>query len=85
LLEKHLNILCLPLFAYDLVERSEITCMDFGRSLRRHRMIVDVLRSRDGDRAERVVRRLIRRFHRQDLADIERIHQQTAGVPAADP
>jgi DNA-binding GntR family transcriptional regulator len=85
LLEKHLNILCLPLFAYDLVKRTELDCMDFERSLRQHRLVVEVLRTHDGEKTEKVVRRLIQRFHRQDMIDFRRIETQRALVAVAEP
>lgn len=69
ILEKQLNSLCMPLFAYDLVQRSGCARTDFERSARQHRMMIEVLSSRDGIRTERVIRRLIQRFHRQDEKD----------------
>lgn len=85
LLEKHLHILCLPLFAYDLVKRTELASVDFERSLRQHRLLIQLLRSRDGDRTERVVRRLILRFHRQDIVDFRRIEAQRRLPGEAEP
>jgi DNA-binding GntR family transcriptional regulator len=79
LLEKHLNLLCLPLFAYDLVKRTELVVLDFERSLRQHHLIVNLLRTRDSLRTERLVRRLMRTFHRHDIADFRRIEAQYAG------
>ena len=72
-----LLLLCMPLFAFDLVERASTAYMDFDRSLRQHRLIVDVLRLRDGDRAERVIRRLMVRFHRQDIADFRNLADES--------
>lgn len=74
-LEKHLDRLCMKLFAYDLVERSGCAYLDFERSLRQHRTIISALRTRDGARAEKVVRRLIERFHRQDVVDFHSIEE----------
>jgi DNA-binding GntR family transcriptional regulator len=75
ILEKQLNSLCLPLFAYDLIERCHCAHLDFDRSARQHRMMIEVLSSRDGVRAEKLVRRLIRRFHRQDEQDFHASQQ----------
>lgn len=83
LLEKHLNMLCLPLFAFDLLKRTRLVCLDFERSLRQHRLIVGLLRARDGERAERVVRRLMQRFHRQDIEDFRRIEVESASAGTA--
>jgi DNA-binding GntR family transcriptional regulator len=85
LLEKHLNLLCLPLFAYDLVKRKELVNLDFERSLRQHRLIVDLLRTRDGERTERIVRRLMQTFHRHDVEDFRRIEVQYAGRARTQP
>jgi DNA-binding GntR family transcriptional regulator len=68
-LHKQLAVLCMPLFAYDLVERSGCFYLDFDRSSRQHQNIIRVLGTRDGFRAERFVRRLIERFHYQDIKD----------------
>jgi DNA-binding GntR family transcriptional regulator len=73
ILERHLEILCMPLWAYDLVERAPSAYLNFERSLRQHRMIVAALRTRDGARAERIVRRIIERFHRQDIEDFRAV------------
>jgi DNA-binding GntR family transcriptional regulator len=74
-LERQLEILWMPYFAYDLVERAPNAFLDFERSLRQHRTIITALRTRDGERAEKVVRRLIERFHRQDIADFRALER----------
>jgi DNA-binding GntR family transcriptional regulator len=68
-LERLLNVLCTPLFAYELVWRGGPGCLDFDWNLLQTKKILMVLRTRDGERAERVVRHIIGRFHRYDLAD----------------
>lgn len=75
LLEKYLNQVCMRLWAYDLVERCGCAYLDFDRSLRQHRTILSVLNARDGVRAEKVVRRLVERFHRQDIVDFNAIRE----------
>jgi DNA-binding GntR family transcriptional regulator len=79
-LQRHLEMLCMPLWAFDLVERAPSAYLDFERSLRQHRTIMAALRTRNGERAERIVRRLIERFHRQDIEDFRAVE---ASQPAA--
>jgi DNA-binding GntR family transcriptional regulator len=68
-LQKALTTLCLPLFAYELVERQAGVHMDFGRAIRRHELIVSVLRTGDPVRVAKLMRRLTDRFLRQDLTE----------------
>jgi DNA-binding GntR family transcriptional regulator len=85
LFEKHLNLVCMRLWAYDLVERCGCAYLNFDRSLRQHRTILNVLNARDGVRVEKVVRRLIDRFHHQDIVDFNAIREagdaETPGEP----
>ncbi|MDZ4796945.1 MAG: GntR family transcriptional regulator [Bryobacteraceae bacterium] len=77
-LEQHLNQVCASLFAYELVRRTQANYLDFGWNMRQTTMIFRVLRTRDGDLAERVIRRTITRFYRRDTSDYRRI----GGVPS---
>jgi DNA-binding GntR family transcriptional regulator len=72
-LERHLNVLCVPLFAYELVVRADSGYIDYERSFREHHLILSVLRTRDGNRAERIMKRLVEKFHREDRADYRRL------------
>lgn len=72
-LEQHLNQVCASLFAYELVRRTQANYLDFDWNLKQTAMIFRVLRSRDGDLAERVARRTITRFYRRDTSDYRRI------------
>lgn len=74
-LEQHLNQVCASLFAYELVRRTQANYLDFDWNLRQTMMIYRVLRSRDGDLAERVSRRTITRFYRRDTSDYRRIEE----------
>lgn len=74
-LERLLNVLCTPLFAYELVWRGGPGCLDFEWNLRQTQKILTVLRTRDGERSERVVRHIIGRFQRHDLADYRRLKE----------
>jgi DNA-binding GntR family transcriptional regulator len=79
-LEKQLTLLCIPLFAYDLLRRSGCCFLNLERSMRQHQAIIRVLSSRDGFRAERLVRRIIERFHDQDVKDFRSLEQSTPAV-----
>lgn len=78
-LEQHLNTLCVPLFAYELLVRAGSGYLDYERSFREHASILNALRTRDEDRVERIVRRLVQRFQREDRAD-HRTLEQVEGV-----
>ncbi len=77
-LEKLLSQLCMPLFAYDLVQRAARAYLNFERSLRQHSFIIDVLQCRDGERAGRIIGRLIQRFYRQDVEDFRNLESMHA-------
>jgi len=80
-LQKALTTLCLPLFAFELVERQAGAHMDFGRAIRRHELIVSVLRTGDPARVAKMMRRLTDRFLRQDLTEFtQKGHGPTKGT-----
>ncbi|BDI32492.1 GntR family transcriptional regulator [Capsulimonas corticalis] len=70
-LEKSLQTVCLPLFAFDLIRRHSAPQVDFTRTIRQHQLILNVLRSRNAELAARMMRRMIEQWLRQDLADYE--------------
>jgi DNA-binding GntR family transcriptional regulator len=74
-LEAQLNMLCVPLFAYELVRRSGSGSVPYQWNLRQSRIILNVLQTRDGEKAERLVRHIIERFRRRDLSDYRRIKE----------
>jgi DNA-binding GntR family transcriptional regulator len=69
-LEKALTSLCLPLFAYELVQRHAKVNLDFDRAIRRHELILASLRTGDPGKVAKMMRRLTDRFLRQDLAEL---------------
>ena len=84
-LEKSLQAICLPLFAFDLIRRHAAPHVDFAHTIRQHQLIVNALRSRDADLAARVTRRMVERWLRQDLADYEYLQTaEGASPPASD-
>ncbi len=82
-LARQLEMLCFPLFAFELVQRSESGYLNFERTIRQHRFILGLLRSQDEQRVERLVRRLIDRFHRLDLADYRQFRRLGGAASAA--
>lgn len=84
-LEKHLNILCVPLFAYALVRRKDSGVPENYRLVAQHRTIVNMLRTRDGPRVERLLRRIIERDNRQDLAEYRRLRETELPGPRPEP
>jgi len=76
-LEKMLKVICLPLFANDLIRRYPSAYLNYERSFQQHRLILSALRTRDAALVQKLVRRLIRRFLRQDLADFSHLQQVT--------
>lgn len=79
-LEYHLNLVCSSLFAYELVRRGQADVIDYTWNLRQTRIIVMALRTRDGDLAERVARRITDRFYRRYLSDYFRLKPATRGT-----
>lgn len=90
-LERALLRLCMPLWSYDLVQRTHECVLDVDNSLRQHRLIIETLRTRDGVKTERIVRRLVERFFRQDLRDYARVerlsreHERLGQLPWCSP
>lgn len=74
-LEKMLLLLCGPLFAYDLVLRYSNPHVDFDRVIKQHELLLAALRTREPERVDRLMRRLVDRWTRQDLADFDQIPQ----------
>jgi DNA-binding GntR family transcriptional regulator len=75
-LEAHLDRICTQLFAFYLSQSYADTYTPQGprdRVLLEHRLILDVLRSSDGARAERMVRRVLERSSRRASAILRRI------------
>jgi len=72
-LEQQLNALCTPLFAYELVRRVSERIHDWN--IRQTQTILTVLRTRDGERAEKVVRHIIDKFLRKKLVDYRTLRQ----------
>lgn len=77
-LEKLLRVICLPLFANDLVRRNPTAYLNYERSTRQHTLILRALGARDPSLAQKLVRRLIRRFLRQDLIDFSHLQGDSA-------
>ena len=79
-LEKALTTVCLPLFAYELVQRHAKVNLDFDRAIRRHELIIASLRTGDPAKVAKMMRRLTDRFLRQDLAELG--HDSAKADPA---
>ncbi len=77
-LEKLLKVICLPLFANDLVRRNPTAYLNYEQSTRQHTLILRALGTRDPSLVQKLVRRLIRRFLRQDLTDFSHLQGDTA-------
>lgn len=82
-LEFQLNVLCVPLFAYELVRRSGSGIIPYEWNLRQTRIILTVLQTRDGEKAERAVRHITERFRRRDLSDYRRLKFQQQSTQGA--
>lgn len=80
-LEKMLTLLCLPLFAYDLVMRYSSPNVNFDRVIKQHELLLAALRTREPERVRRLTTRLVERWTRQDIADFEKI---PAGAKSGD-
>jgi DNA-binding GntR family transcriptional regulator len=82
-LERYLNMLCMPLFAYYLTQPKQeiLTSTRFERDLREHQLILSVLRTRDGARVEKVVSRIFERSLIRSLEYSRKIKQSGPAIP----
>ncbi len=72
-LERTLETICLPLFAYDQIRRAASTSLDYERVTRQHELIVSALRTGDPDRVGRLMKRMMHKWLRIHLSEYERI------------
>ena len=77
-LEKSLETICLPLFAYDQIRRANTTAMDYERVTAQHEVILAALRTGEADRVARLMRRMMRRWLRIHLGEYDRSSQQAS-------
>jgi DNA-binding GntR family transcriptional regulator len=68
-LERELNAVCMPLFADGVLKQTRVPASSYARSIAYHALMVNLLRTRNADRIEQVVMRLVRNFHRLNLHD----------------
>jgi DNA-binding GntR family transcriptional regulator len=69
-LEAHLEKICTKLFAFyisQMIVTRQYRKAPHERIFAEHRLILEALRSRDGDRAERIVRRILERSSRRSF------------------
>jgi|GEM_PF-3006251 len=68
-LERFLQSLCLPLFAFDKIQRFSTAYANYARTIRQHELLLLALQLTDADRAVRLMRHLVDRWLREDLQD----------------
>jgi DNA-binding GntR family transcriptional regulator len=71
------------LFANDLIRRQSNAFTDFSLAIRQHERILRSLQTGDPSLVSKVVRRLMVRFMRQDMADLRRMQEsvEESGTP----
>lgn len=74
-LEKSLRAVCLPLFAFDLIRRHGHPHGGLAHTIRQHQLVVRALRSRDPALVTRLMRRMVERWLRQDIADYDSLQE----------
>jgi len=79
-LERQLQMVCMPIFAHGLLNHTTIHESSYRRSIQWHRLIWELLRTRDSVRVGRVVHRIVRRFHRLNLEDFALPHRQESNL-----
>ena len=77
LLERSLCTACLPLFAYDRIRRYSARYENFPRAIRQHQLILDTILMGDAAKVARIVRRLVDRWFRENLADYSQPDQKS--------
>jgi DNA-binding GntR family transcriptional regulator len=70
-LEKLLKEVCLPLFAHELLRRFSSGPSRFDMAFKQHERIIKALETRDPVLVSKVIRRIIERFLRHDLSELE--------------
>jgi DNA-binding GntR family transcriptional regulator len=76
ILEAHLEKVCTQIFTFYLSQSfvwAYYPKANVDRIIREHQLILEVLRTRDGQRAERVVRRILERAGRRGLKMLHRV------------
>ena len=84
-LERSLQTICLPLFAFDLIRRYAAPHVNFRRTIVQHQRIVTAMRSGDAPHAAAMMRRMIERWLRQDLAEYDVISEDRQKEPYSQP
>ncbi|GAB4457112.1 MAG: colanic acid/biofilm transcriptional regulator McbR [Armatimonadaceae bacterium] len=75
MVEKLLNMICLPLFAYDLIRRYSERYANYTRLIRQHELLLTTLVAGDGETAARLMRRFLKQWLREDLHDYGQLSQ----------
>jgi DNA-binding GntR family transcriptional regulator len=73
-LAKTLKALCPPLFAHELVHLYSSTNLGLNRAVRQHERLLAILHVGDPSLVLKVVRRMMRKFLRQDLTSVAADH-----------
>ena len=77
-LQKSIEAVCLPLFAYDQIGRSAAAAIDYNRVTRQHEIVLTAIKTGDAERASTLMRRLMPRWLRAHMADFQRIQPASA-------
>lgn len=70
-LEKALNVICPPLFAFELIHLYAAPTYDYDRALVEHRELLEVLRSRDPEKVKLLFKEMMDVFRSQDLENLK--------------
>ena len=86
-LAKSLKALCPPLFAHELVHLYSSTNLGLDRAVRQHERLLAILQLGDPCLVSKVVRRMMRKFLRQDLMGVatEHLNAEEANSFGAEP
>jgi DNA-binding GntR family transcriptional regulator len=76
MVEKILNMVCLPLFAYDLIRRYSERYTNYPRLIRQHELLLTTLVTGDGEMASRLMYRFLRQWLREDLHDYGQLNNE---------
>ncbi len=72
-LEKALNVICPPLFAFELIHLYSAPTYNYQKALSEHHELLRVLKSRDPEQVERLFQEMMNVFRSQDLQNLKSV------------
>jgi DNA-binding GntR family transcriptional regulator len=81
-LEKALNVICLPLFAFDLIHLYSAPTYDYQKALNEHYELLEALKSPDPDKVKLLFQEMMNVFRSQDLQNLKSVDTKPGSKPS---